>query len=387
MSYESGSFLMDSEKHFMEDELALEIKGLQIVFNTYAGSVKALDGIDLEVHRGEVLGLVGESGCGKSVTALAIAGLLPENAKVMNGKVILNGEDVLRKNKKEIRTVRLKDMAIVFQDPTTYLNPVLSIGTQITEIFTDNLKVFRDELIRSRLKAIEKQSQEIKPMEIGAVEREKKNLLKSEKLGKLSGREAKRLAKLEAIEYLKLVRLPEPERVFDMYPFELSGGMRQRAMIAMALVRRPKLLLADEITTALDVTVQAQILKLLKELRNKIDSSVILITHDLGVVAETCDRVAVMYAGNIVEVAGVFELFRNPLHPYTKGLFAALPKPDVSNEELESIKGNVPNLISPPSGCRFHPRCAWAFERCPNVKPSLIEVSPGHKVACFLCGG
>jgi peptide/nickel transport system ATP-binding protein len=183
---------------------------------------------------------------------------------------------------------------------------------------------------------------------------------------------------------LRLVRLPEPERVFKMYPFELSGGMRQRAMIAMALVRRPKVLLADEVTTALDVTVQAQILKLLKDLRDKIDSSIILITHDLGVVAETCDRVAVMYAGNIVEVADVFEMFQNPLHPYTKGLFAAVPKPDVTTADLESIKGSVPNLIYPPSGCRFHPRCPFAFEKCPQVKPPLIEARPNHFVACHL---
>ncbi len=202
--------------------------------------------------------------------------------------------------------------------------------------------------------------------------------------GRLSKREGKRLARLRAIEYLRFVRLPEPERVFKMYPFELSGGMRQRAMIAMALVRRPKVLLADEVTTALDVTVQAQILKLLKDLRDKIDSSIILITHDLGVVAETCDRVAVMYAGNIVEVADVFEMFQNPLHPYTKGLFAAVPKPDVTSTDLESIKGSVPNLIFPPSGCRFHPRCPFAFEKCPQVKPPLIEARPNHFVACHL---
>ncbi|HXC61072.1 MAG TPA: ABC transporter ATP-binding protein, partial [Nitrospiria bacterium] len=202
--------------------------------------------------------------------------------------------------------------------------------------------------------------------------------------GNLSKRDGKRLARLRAIEFLRLVRLPEPERVFKMYPFELSGGMRQRAMIAMALVRRPKVLLADEVTTALDVTVQAQILKLLKDLRDKIDSSIILITHDLGVVAETCDRVAVMYAGNIVEVADVFEMFQNPLHPYTKGLFAAVPKPDVTTADLESIKGSVPNLIYPPSGCRFHPRCPFAFEKCPQVKPPLIEARPNHFVACHL---
>ncbi|HLQ03768.1 MAG TPA: ABC transporter ATP-binding protein, partial [Nitrososphaerales archaeon] len=189
-----------------------------------------------------------------------------------------------------------------------------------------------------------------------------------------------------ALSYLRMVKLPDPARVFRMYPFELSGGMRQRAIIAMALARRPKLLLADEITTALDVTVQAQILRLLKELKEKIDASVILITHDLAVVAQVCDRAAVMYAGNIVEVAEVNELFANPLHPYTKGLLAAIPRPD-SRSELQSIAGSVPDLIFPPTGCRFHPRCPFAFERCPRTDPPLVEVSPGHTVACLLYGG
>ena len=183
------------------------------------------------------------------------------------------------------------------------------------------------------------------------------------------------------------MRLPEPERMFKMYPFELSGGMRQRTMIAMALVRRPALLIADEITTALDVTVQAQILKLLRELKTQIDASILLITHDLAVVAEICDRVAVMYAGNIVEVAEVNELFRNPLHPYTQGLLAAIPRPDAVRGELTSIKGSVPNLIYPPSGCRFHPRCPSAFEKCPLSKPPLVEARAGHFVECFLYGG
>ena len=367
---------------------ALEVKDLRVVFKTYAGVVKALDGIDLTVYKGEVLGLVGESGCGKSVTALAIAGLLPENAKILSGQVMLNGQDLLKKSKKEIRVARLTDIALVFQDPMTYLNPVMSIGSQITEIFTGNLKVYKQELVQSRLTDIENlMSAGADPSKTSDLEHEKAKLVSLSQSGKLSRREGKRLARLRAIDYLKLVRLPEPERVFKMYPFELSGGMRQRAMIAMALVRRPKVLLADEITTALDVTVQAQILKLLKDLRDKIDSSIILITHDLGVVAETCDRVAVMYAGNIVEVAGVFEMFKNPMHPYTVGLFAAVPKPDVSAKELESIKGSVPNLIFPPSGCRFHPRCPRAFDKCSVIKPPMIEAAPDHYVSCLLYGG
>ncbi|MHB8567796.1 MAG: ABC transporter ATP-binding protein [Nitrososphaerales archaeon] len=384
---------MDSPSQIASSQPSLEVKNLKVVFNTYAGVVKALDGIDLKVYKREVLGLVGESGCGKSVTALAIAGLLPENAKILSGEVLLNGEDLLRKNKKQIRMARLKHIALVFQDPMTYLNPVITIGSQIEEIFTGNLKAYSSELIQSRIEDIDNRlgvdsDSSGSSENLVSLEQEKGRLLALQKSGKkLSKGEGKRLAKLRSISYLRLVRLPEPERIFKMYPFELSGGMRQRAMIAMALVRKPKVLLADEITTALDVTVQAQILKLLKELRDKIDASIILITHDLGVVAETCDRVAVMYAGNIVEVASVFEMFQNPLHPYTKGLFAAVPKPDVSTNELESIKGSVPNLIYPPTGCRFHPRCPMAFERCPVVKPPLIEVTPGHKVACLLYGG
>lgn len=378
--------MLESQTALEKGEPSLEVKDLRVVFNTYAGIVKALDGINLTVYRGEVLGLVGESGCGKSVTALAIAGLLPENAKVLNGQVILRGKDLLKQSKKQIRIARLADIALVFQDPMTYLNPVMTIGTQITEVFSGNPKVFRDELIDMRISHIDSELATPSSESMSAeLQSEKERLQSIKSSGKNLGRgETKRLAKSLAIEYLKLVRLPEAERVFKMYPFELSGGMRQRAMIAMALVRRPKVLLADEITTALDVTVQAQILKLLKDLRDKIDSSIILITHDLGVVAETCDRVAVMYAGNIVEVADVYEMFQNPLHPYTKGLFAAVPKPDVSSAELESIKGSVPNLIFPPTGCRFHPRCPYVMNKCITTKPPLIEARPNHYVECWL---
>jgi peptide/nickel transport system ATP-binding protein len=351
-------------------------------FHTYAGDVKALEGVDLDVYRGEIIGLVGESGCGKSVTALAVAGLLPLNAEIVGGKVLLGGNDLLKMNKEEVRLSRLKDIALVFQDPMTYLNPVLSIGLQITESLTSDLKVFGDELIDARLAWLRAKG--------GGTEselREAEQLRKWKEAKKLPKKEAKKLAALRAVDYLRLVRLPEAEKVFKMYPFELSGGMRQRSMIAMALVRRPRVLLADEITTALDVTVQAQILELLKDLRDKIDAAIVLITHDLAIVSEVCDRVAVMYAGSVVEVAGVDEFFRNPLHPYSKGLMAAIPRPDVSTLNLESIKGSVPDLIFPPPGCRFHPRCPYAFERCPKVRPPLIEVSQGHTVACLLYGG
>ncbi len=362
---------------------ALDIKNLILIFHTYAGDVKALDGVDLSVEKGEILGLVGESGCGKSVTALSIAGLLPENAQIMGGEILLDGRDLLKLDKEQIRKARMNDIAFVFQDPMTYLNPVLSIGSQLLETLTDDRKAHMPLFIGLKRKELESKLAD-NPGDTKTMEDLAKLKAGTLKLGR---RETSRLAKLYVIQYLRVVRLPEPEQVFKMYPFELSGGMRQRVMIAMALVRTPKVLLADEITTALDVTVQAQILELLKDLRDQIEGAIILITHDLAVVSEVCDRVAVMYAGNIVEEATVDELFANPLHPYTRGLMAAIPRPDIKAIHLESISGSVPDLIYPPTGCRFHPRCPKAFDRCINVKPPLLEVKPGHKVACLLYGG
>ncbi len=339
----------------------------------------------MSVRKGELLGLVGESGCGKSVTALTIVGLLPPNAEIVSGEVLLDGTNLLNMKKNDLRLTRLKDVAIVFQDPMTYLNPVLTIGSQITEIIAGQPEIFVKELIRDRLEKIAATEKSTKILN-GKLQAETERLRAASWANRLGKNELKRLARLYATSILKSVRLPEPEKVFKMYPFELSGGMRQRAMIAMALVRRPKLLLADEITTALDVTVQAQALQLLQELKKAIDTSILLITHDLAVVAEVCDRVAVMYAGNVVEVADVEELFKNPLHPYTQGLLASVPRVDVAVDEQKSIQGSVPDLIFPPSGCRFHPRCPKAFAKCPMSKPTLIEVSPGHLVSCFLYG-
>lgn len=364
----------------------LKISKLKVSFHTYAGDVKAIDSLELSVKSGEILGLVGESGSGKSVTALTIAGLLPPNAEIIRGEVLIDGKNVLSMKKEEIRTMRLTEVAVIFQDPMTFLNPVLEIGSQISEIASARPDAFRERIIKHRLEQIEKDEGEDKTdkQKLNTEKMRLQTLLKERKLGK---REFNRLTKLYTISLLASVRLAEPEKVFKMYPFELSGGMRQRVMIAMALARAPKLLLADEITTALDVTVQAQVLALLKELKREIDASVLLITHDLGVVAEACDRVAVMYAGNIVEVAPVDELFRNPLHPYTVGLLSAVPRVDVPNmPETVSIKGSVPDLIYPPSGCRFHPRCPKAFEKCPVQEPGLVEVSSGHLVSCFLFG-
>ncbi len=363
----------------------LKIKDLKVTFHTYAGDVKALDGVELTLKKGELLGLVGESGCGKSITSLSIVGLLPPNAEIVSGEVLLEGTNLLTMTKEEIRHTRLQDVAIVFQDPMTYLNPVMTIGSQITEIITRESKMFVPAIVKNRLNQIavtEKDSGKLDHKLLA----ERERLNSALHSGKIGRRETARLARNYVLSILKSVRLPEPEKVLKSHPFELSGGMRQRVMIAMALVRRPKLLLADEMTTALDVTVQAQILQLLKELKDEIDTSVMLITHDLAVVAEVCDRVAVMYAGNIVEVADVEELFRNPLHPYTQGLLASIPRVDSNADREASIKGSVPNLIFPPSGCRFHPRCPRAFEKCPTKRPTLVEMSPGHTVACFLYG-
>jgi len=362
-------------------DLALELRGLKVSFRTCLGEVKAVDGISLSVSRGEIIGLVGESGCGKSVTALAIAGLLPQNAEVMAGEIVIGGRNLRKMTQQELRLLRLHELAMVFQDPTTYLNPVLTIGSQITEILLEDPQLFSREKRAIRLEEIEMEEKTSASADL-LVERDLLRALADRR--KLSGRDARMLAEVRVLEVLRMVRLPYPERILKMYPHELSGGMKQRAMIAMALVRRPTLILADEITTALDMTVQAQVLALLKELKTEIDSSIILITHDLGVVAKVCDRVAVMYAGNIVELAGVKELFRNPLHPYTMGLLAAIPRADAEKVGLRSIPGSVPDLVNPPSGCRYHPRCPQAFARCSEVKPMLTEARPGHWVACFL---
>jgi peptide/nickel transport system ATP-binding protein len=359
----------------------LKVSDLRVSFNTYAGEVKALDGVGLTVRKGEVLGLVGESGCGKSVTALAIAGLLPPNAAIIDGSVVLDGREVLGMTEKDLQRLRLEEVAMVFQDPMTFLNPVISVGSQITEIMSARPELFRERLVEFRIAQLEKDGENTE------TKGERTRLDAARNGGRLSAKDFNRLARLYTISVLESVRLPEPQKVFRMFPHELSGGMRQRAMIAMALVRRPKLILADEITTALDVTVQAQVLQLLRDLKDQIDASVVLISHDLAVIAELCDRVAVMYAGNVVELADVAELFRNPLHPYTVGLLASVPRADATLSSDATIKGSVPDLINPPTGCRFHPRCPKAFDKCPHIKPPMVEAAPGHYVSCLLYGG
>jgi peptide/nickel transport system ATP-binding protein len=312
----------------------LELRHLAVSFATDDGTVHAVDGIDLSLARGRTLGLVGESGCGKSVTSLAIMGLLPpENSKV-KGEVRFEGRDLLTLDADTIRDLRGARLAMIFQEPMTSLNPAYTVGDQIVE----------------------------------AIQRHQG----------LSATDAR----ARAIEMLRIVRIPSPERRVDDYPHKLSGGMRQRAMIAMALACGPELLIADEPTTALDVTIQAQILDLMRGLRRDTGTAIILITHDLGVVAEMADDVAVMYAGQIVERAPVRDLFARPEHPYTVGLLGSIPRLDEKRERLPSIEGRVPDMTRPPVGCRFAARCPFVEPACRDEEPALVEVAPGHLTRC-----
>jgi len=346
-----------------QNESILQMKNLSVNFRTYRGEVKALQSVDLQIFRHEVLALVGESGCGKSVTALTILGLLPPNGHVTGGEILLNGTDLSKKTGDEMRYVRSREIATIFQDPMTYLNPVLTIATQLKESF----------LVRNDF-----------PLSLDQSIEEFLATNSSTEPTRVHGRQREGIAEQLSVELLKLVRLSDPERVMKQYPFELSGGMRQRCMIAMALARRPALLIADEITTALDVTIQAQVLSLLMSLRDTIDASTLLITHDLSIAAETANRIAVMYAGNIVEVASTRELFRKPLHPYTRLLMKCIPDVRKPKVRLESIRGNVPDLIDPPNGCRFNPRCPKVMVECRTVKPALKNCGKDHLVHCFL---
>ena len=293
-------------------------------------------GISFDVNQGEVLGIVGESGSGKSVTSLSIMGLLQHPGRVVDGEIFFQDQDILSYGKRRMRRVRGKEIAMIFQDPMTSLNPVYTVGNQIMEMLQEHEDIGKGE------------------------------------------------AKRRAIEMLRMVGIPSPEKRIHNYPHEFSGGMRQRAMIAIALACSPKLLIADEPTTALDVTIQAQILNLIKRLNRELDMTTILITHDLGVVAEMCSRVIVMYAGEIVEEAPVDILFNHPSHPYTVGLIASVPKLGSGVKVLPSIPGSVPDLSMLPKGCRFAPRCKYATERCHNEEPSLFEVSPQQKCRCWL---
>jgi oligopeptide/dipeptide ABC transporter ATP-binding protein len=314
----------------------LEVSDLRTYFKTRAGEVHAVDGVSFTVEEGEVLGIVGESGCGKSVTALSLMGLVLPPGRVVSGSAVFNGRDLLRLKPKDLENVRGKDIGMIFQDPMTSLNPTLTIGTQITEVLRRHLEMGRDQ------------------------------------------------ARKRAVELLEEVRIPKAAERLKDYPHRYSGGMRQRVMIAIAIACNPKLLIADEPTTALDVTVQAGVLDTMDELRREHQMSMIIITHDMGVVAETANNILVMYAGQVVEQATSLDLFDRPEHPYTEALLAALPQiegEDVRTGRLESIPGRPPDLLAPPEACRFAPRCPYAgHDDCTLVPPELREIRPGHWV-------
>ncbi len=316
--------------------MLLELENLATSFRTSSGEVRAVDGVSLTVQPGRTLGIVGESGCGKSVLSLSVMRLLAHPGRVVGGRVMLEGRDLLGLSGREMRALRGRDIAMIFQEPMTSLNPVHSVGFQITEALRAHDTTSSDSSL-----------------------------------------------KRDAIAALERVRIPDPSKSFDKFPHQLSGGMRQRVMIAMALAGRPKLLIADEPTTALDVTVQAQILDLLRDLQAETGMGIILITHDLGVIAEMADDVAVMYAGRVVERASARELFEDPQHPYTLGLLGSIPRLDLDRERLTAIEGSVPPPFAWPPGCRFAPRCPFAEAACDAAPPPLRDLAPGHQAACL----
>jgi peptide/nickel transport system ATP-binding protein len=318
----------------MHAEPLLEVRGLRTWFDTPRGTAKVLDGLDLDVRRGEILGLVGESGSGKSVTAYSILRLVRPPGRIAGGEVVLAGRDLLALSERQMREVRGKEISMIFQDPRGFLDPVVRVGSVLREIYRTHERASRRE------------------------------------------------AETRALELLRAVGLPAPERVYRSYPHELSGGMAQRAMIALALACSPKLLIADEPTTALDVTIQIQIVRLLAELRERLGLTIVLITHNLSVVAEVCDRVSVMYAGEIVESGPALEVFERPRHPYTVGLLGARPRITAAEERLSDIPGRVPDLLELPGGCRFHPRCFLGDELCRRQAPALRALVPDHRSRC-----
>src|SRR5919199_1631592 len=315
----------------------LEVKNLQTHFRTRAGVVRAVDGVSFHIDRGELLGLVGESGCGKSITALSVMRLIAPPGKIVSGEILFDGKDLLKLSDSEMREMRGDDIAMIFQDPMTSLNPVFTVGEQIAEALRLHRKMSRKQ------------------------------------------------ARQATIEAMREVAIPDPSRRLDDYPHQLSGGMRQRVMIGMALACDPKLIIADEPTTALDVTIQAQILELMTEIRERLGMSILLITHDLGVVAEMCDDVVVMYAGRVVERGPVEQVFTSPQHPYTEALLQSIPMLGMTQAEpLRVIRGTVPSPLDWPPGCRFEPRCDYAFAKCVDEHPPLFPVDR-QQSACWLC--
>jgi peptide/nickel transport system ATP-binding protein len=350
----------------------VEVQGLSVAYETRGGVVNALSSLDLHIGSSEFLAVVGESGCGKTTLGLALIGLLPpKSARITGGRIGYKGVDLASLNKNQFQNFRGSEIAMIFQEPLTSLNPLRRVGYQVAEAIV--LRMGRKPLNGNGAPA------EARP-KVYDTRRSTGGLPRLPRLG------SKLPAELESevTAKLKLVRIPDPGQVIDRYPFELSGGMRQRVMIAMALSQQPALLIADEPTTALDVTTQAQVLRLMKEIKDKLGTTIVLITHDLAVASQVADRVIVMYAGKIVEDSNVFDLFANPMHPYTKGLLSCIPKGTRADSDLRPIGGSIPDLRFRTSGCSFHPRCPYAMEVCAAKEPPLLPAKDGHNVACFL---
>ena len=332
----------------------LNIDDLHLEFHTFDGVVKVLAGVNLQMQRGDVLGLVGETGCGKSMTALSVTRLVPApSGRITAGRITFDGEDILSKSESEMEAFRARHVGMIFQDPVTNLNPLFTIREQLV-----------DAVLYQRA-----QGQKVPGRWRGFIP---------------SVRQLRLDAHERAVELMRLTGIPDGDKRIYEYPHQFSGGMRQRVLIAMALAGDPDLLIADEPTTALDVTIQAQILRMIRSLVAQLGLTVLLITHNLGVVARSCERVAVMYSGRVIEESPVRELFKNPKHPYTRGLIKAVPQKDVARGGLEGIPGMIPNLINPPAGCRFHPRCDHAMDICRESVPPAIDVGAEHTASCFL---
>jgi peptide/nickel transport system ATP-binding protein len=339
----------------LDNHLLLEIRDLRLNFTTFDGVSKVLAGVNLKLYDGDVLGLVGETGCGKTMTALSIPRLIPcPPGEIVDGEVLFEGRDVLQMSEREIQELRAQQLAVVFQDPKTNLNPVFTVKDQLVDTVLVRMKGASAQLLNPFAWLYP------------------------------SHRADLREAEAKAADLLGRVGIPDHQKRISNYPHEFRGGMRQRVLIAMALSGSPRLLIADEPTTALDVSIQAQILRLIQNLVEELDLSVLLITHNLGIIARTCQRVAVMYAGTVVECGSTREIFKSPKHPYTVGLLQAIPRRRTARGEIRGIPGSIPDFINPPSGCRFHPRCSHAMPRCSEEEPYVVEVSPRHEVSCFL---
>jgi peptide/nickel transport system ATP-binding protein len=379
---------------FAKSRLLLNVENLKTYFYTEEGVVKAVDGVSFSIYEDEIIGLVGETGCGKSVTALSILQVVRAPGKIIDGEITFKDTKLLSLTEKEMRDKRGKDITMIFQDPLNSLNPVITVGDQVGEVF----KLHQKEEIKSSLDekklARKKKLDEKKALKTELHDNKERLSLEEQEQLKARINELKKetvhmptlkdVIRESSAQIIQEVGIADAEGILKRYPHELSGGMRQRVMIAMGLSCNPALLIADEPTTALDVTIQAQILDLMKNLKKKFKTSILIITHDLGIIAELCDRVAVMYSGNIVEYAHAAPLFKEPKHPYTKGLLAAIPSVKKKDKKLETIRGMVPNLIYPPSGCRFHPRCDFRMEICNKIKPHLKEIGEKYYIACHL---